>query len=458
MRIHYDKAMFGSVGARLGAMMFLQFFVWGAWFVGAPLYLAKIGFGPSDLGWTYAVGPLACILSPFFVGMVADRFFATEKMLCALHLLGGGFMLLAAFLMDPAAPAAPSMVNLVFLAHTLCYFPTLALTNSLALHHVSDAKKEFPLIRVFGTIGWIAAGFALAWVGWGDRLEMFQLAGASGILMGLFCLSLPHTPPPSRGRKSSWRELAGADAFELFRKPSFTVFIASTFLICIPLSFYFQLAATAVQFTGIQDVTQAMSYGQVSEIAFMLLMPLFFRKLGVKWMLAVGMLAWLARYALFALGTPEAVVWMMYGGIVLHGICYDFLFVTGQIYTDMSARKEIRAQAQGLLVLFTLGLGMMIGARVAGVWHERNTPEQYSVLMEEVQQLGTEVARMEASGVAQAEAEAARITQANKLHEAQSLVDWKALWALPAGLSAIVLVMFMIVFRDREADATGPPA
>ena len=438
--------------ARLGAMMFLQFFTWGAWYVGAPLYLVKIGFSGSDLGWTYAVGPIACMVSPFFVGMVADRFFATERILCVLHVVGGGFMLLAAALMDPEAPASPDTINWVFLGHTLCYFPTLALTNSLALHHIRDSQKEFPLVRVFGTIGWIAAGILLARIGWGDRLDMFRLTGAAGILMGAYCLTLPHTPPPSRGQSASWRELLGADAFELFRKPAFAIFMLSTFLICIPLAFYFQLAAKAVQLAGIADVTQAMSYGQVSEILFMVLMPVFFRRLGVKWMLAVGMLAWVTRYVLFAVGTPASVIWMMYGGIILHGICYDFLFVTGQIYTDMAARKEIRAQAQGLLVLFTLGLGMLIGARVAGAWDERNTPAETRQLMAEVQDLGSEMARLEGLGESAARLEELRVEQTDKLRRAQGLIDWRSIWALPAGLSALVLVLFVAIFRDRKAE------
>lgn len=447
--------MVSGTGSRLGAMMFFQFFVWGAWYVGAPLYLVKIGFSGSDLGWTYAVGPLACMLSPFFVGMIADRFFATERMLCALHILGGGCMLLAAAQMNPASPASPTTINLILLAHTLCYFPTLALTNSLALHHVSDPQKEFPLIRVFGTIGWIVAGVSLAWIGWGDRLEMFQLTGAAGILMGLYCLTLPHTPPPSKGQRTSWRELVGADAFELFRQPSFTVFILSTFLICIPLAFYFQLAAKAVSLAGIADVTQAMSYGQVSEILFMVLMPVFFRRLGVKWMLAIGMLAWVLRYVLFALGTPDAVVWMMYIGIVLHGICYDFLFVTGQIYTDMVARKEIRAQAQGMLVLFTLGLGMLIGARVAGVWEEYNTPQESRTLGAQVQEMGTEIANLEQSGGDAATIQELQARQSATLQEAQGLINWEWIWGLPAVLAALVLGLFLAVFREQRATASS---
>lgn len=447
--------MVSGTGSRLGAMMFFQFFVWGAWYVGAPLYLVKIGFSGSDLGWTYAVGPLACMLSPFFVGMIADRFFATERMLCALHILGGGCMLLAAAQMNPASPASPTTINLILLAHTLCYFPTLALTNSLALHHVSDPQKEFPLIRVFGTIGWIVAGVSLAWIGWGDRLEMFQLTGAAGILMGLYCLTLPHTPPPSKGQRTSWRELVGADAFELFRQSSFTVFILSTFLICIPLAFYFQLAAKAVSLAGIADVTQAMSYGQVSEILFMVLMPVFFRRLGVKWMLAIGMLAWVLRYVLFALGTPDAVVWMMYIGIVLHGICYDFLFVTGQIYTDMVARKEIRAQAQGMLVLFTLGLGMLIGARVAGVWEEYNTPQESRTLSAQVQEMGTEIANLEQSGGDVAAIQELQARQSATLQEAQGLINWEWIWGLPAVLAALVLGLFLAVFREQRATASS---
>ena len=433
--------------------MFFQFFVWGAWYVGAPLYLVKIGFSGSDLGWTYAVGPLACILSPFFVGMIADRFFATERMLCALHILGAGFMFLAAELMDPAAPASPSTINWIFLGHTLCYFPTLALTNSLALHHVTDSQKQFPLIRVFGTIGWIVAGVTLARIGWGDQLEMFRLTGAAGVLMGLYCLTLPHTPPPSKGKRTTIRELVGADALELFRKPSFAIFMLSTFLICIPLAFYFQLGAKAVQLAGISNVTQAMSYGQVSEILFMVLMPLFFRRLGVKWMLAIGMLAWVLRYVLFALGTEDAVIWMMYTGIILHGICYDFLFVTGQIYTDMAARPQIRAQAQGMLVLFTLGFGMLLGARVAGMWEEANTPQEVQVLSAEVQQIGSQIARLEEAGAPTADLDAMREDQAALLQRAQKLIDWQAVWALPAGLSALVLALFVAIFRERSAPA-----
>ena len=282
---------------------------------------------------------------------------------------------------------------------------------------------------------------------------MFRLTGAAGVVMGLYCLTLPHTPPPSKGKRTTIRELVGADALELFRKPSFAIFMLSTFLICIPLAFYFQLGAKAVQLAGISDVTQAMSYGQVSEILFMVLMPLFFRRLGVKWMLAIGMLAWVLRYVLFALGTEDSVIWMMYTGIILHGICYDFLFVTGQIYTDMAARPQIRAQAQGMLVLFTLGFGMLLGARVAGMWEEANTPQEVQILSAEVQQIGSQIARLEEAGSPTADLDAMRGDQAALLQRAQKLIDWQAVWALPAGLSALVLALFVAIFRERSAPA-----
>ncbi len=443
--------MLTAVGARLAAMMFIQFFVWGAWYVGAPLYLGKIGFSGADLGLTYSVGPLAAILSPFFVGMIADRFFNTEKILGALHILGGAFMLFAAGLMNPEAPAKPFTINMVFLAHTLCYFPTLALTNSLAMRHVTDSQKEFPLIRVFGTIGWIVAGVALARVGWGDRIEMFHLTGIAGILMGLYCFSLPRTPPPLAGQQVSARRLIGADAFVLFKQRSFAVFMAGSFLVCIPLAFYYQLAAKAAQQAGIADVTQAMSYGQMSEILFMVLMPLFFKRLGVKWMLAVGMAAWVLRYALFAVGAPDAVRWMMLGGIVLHGICYDFFFVTGQIYTDQAAPKEIRAQAQGMLVLFTLGLGMLIGAQVAGIVEERNTPRESRTLSAEVLDLGARIARLQEAGGSAEEIDALQAEQTAKSTRALQAIDWRSLWTLPAVLAGLVLAVFLALFQDRGA-------
>ena len=450
--------MLSSVGIRLALMMFLQFFIWGAWYVTAPLYLGTIGFDGTDFGLTYSVGPIAGILSPFFVGMIADRFFSTERVLGVLHIIGGGLMFVATTLMNPEHPALPNVINGVFFAHMLCYFPTLALTNSLTMRHVRDSEKEFPLIRVFGTIGWIVAGLVLGWLAWDNRIEMFHLAGASALLMGLYCFTLPYTPPPSAGKNVSWRELLGADAFVLLKQRPFLVFMASSFLVCIPLAFYYQLAAKAVQQAGIENVAAVMTMGQGSEILFMILMPLFFKRLGVKWMLLVGMFAWVARYALFAVGAPDAVRWMMIVGILLHGICYDFFFVTGQIYTDRIAPAGIRAQAQGMLVLFTLGLGMLIGAQVAGIVEERNTPAASISLSAEVQELGARIAALEEQAAAGTDALQQQINtllaeQTEKSVAVLQAIHWRTIWALPASLAAIVMLIFGLFFReDREPE------
>ena len=359
------------IGPRLAVMMFFQFFIWGAWYATPYLFLGKIGFEGTDVGWTYSVGPIAGMISPFFVGMIADRFFSTEKVLAVLHMLGGAVMLYAAYVMKGAlvpgaTPPSPVFVNTLFFVHMLCYFPTLSLTNSLALHNMTNAEKQFPMIRVFGTIGWIVAGVFVSLFEWDAAVNMFELAGYAGLGMGVFSLTLPHTPPPAKGTAVSAREILGLDAFMLLKRPSYLTFMIGSFLICIPLAFYYQLAGAFVDAGGLAAPAFKMTYGQMSEIIFMLLMPFFFARLGVKWMLFVGMLAWVARYGLFAVAAGDGIAWAIVSGVVLHGICYDFFFVTGQIYTDKVAPKKIRGQAQGMLVLFTLGIGMFIGAQVAG--------------------------------------------------------------------------------------------
>ena len=378
-----------SVTIRLSIMMFIQFFIWGAWYVTAPLYLGKIGFTGSDFGWTYSVGPIAAIISPFFVGMIADRFFATEKVLGVLHLLGGGAMLMAASRMQEGDPS-PVTINLIFFTHMLCYFPTLALTNTLALHNMTQPEKQFPLIRVFGTIGWILAGWALSWQGWDSSVQMFVLAGWAAVGLGVYSFFLPHTPPQGAGKQVTAREILGLDALILFKRPSFLIFMVSSFLICIPLAFYYQLASRTVEQANLIPAF-TMSWGQISEIFFMIVMPFFFLRLGVKKMLLIGMLAWVVRYALFAIGAPNQVVWMIFTGVLLHGICYDFFFVTGQIYTDKVAPKEIRGQAQGMLVLFTLGLGMLIGAQLGGRVETRYTPKKVAQIQSEVGAIGARI-------------------------------------------------------------------
>jgi MFS family permease len=533
------------IALRLSVMMFLQFFIWGSWYVTAYLFLEKIGFGPTEISWTYSVGPIAGMISPFFVGMVADRFFSTERVLGVMHLLGAAAMAGAITMMGGATPepivlggttisipaisltenASPLAINLLFFGYMLCFFPTLALTNSLALHTMTNAEKQFPLIRVFGTIGWIVAGILVSWQGWDAAVNLFYLATAFSVVMGLYSFTLPHTPPPSKGAKVSVKEVLGLDALVLLKRPAFLTFIVSSFLICIPLAFYYQMAGKFVDQAGQANPAFKMTFGQMSEIFFMLVMPLFFARLGVKWMLFVGMLAWVVRYALFATAANPmeltgvsgvdtvlsainsamdyvrdlfagGVGWMVIGGIVLHGICYDFFFVTGQIYTDKAAPPAIRSQAQGLLVLFTLGVGMFIGAQFAGYIENRYTsPEETRVPLEEraneiaaqMDDLESQIVEIRGEGVIAlmrmllgmiSESDSERIAELEKqvadLREERSdlllqTVDWRWVWGIPCGIAAVIMLAFVVLFRDvakpketfselEAADAPTKPA
>lgn len=447
-----------AVSIRLSVMMFLQFFIWGAWQVTAAKYLGLIGFTGDQIGWVYAVGPIAGILSPFFVGVIADRFIATEKMLGLLHLGGAGLMYAATRMMATDTPSASSIILMIFL-YTLTYFPTIALANTLAMHTMADATREFPRVRVFGTLGWIAAGLTLAYTGWGNTIGMFHLAAGAAALLGLYSFTLPHVPPPAKGQAVSLKQILGLDALVLFKNPSFAIFIISSFLICIPLAFYYQLAERTVTQAGIANPPFKMTFGQMSEIFFMLVMPWFFARLGVKWMLLAGMAAWVVRYALFALGAPQGIEWMILLGVLLHGVCYDFFFVTGQIYTDAVAPPGIRAQAQGLLVLFTLGLGMCIGAFAGGRIEAMYTPPEVEAMKKEAAETAKRVETLEANvlkGGDGAAAAAAELVEARATLNQQTIdylqkLDWKMIWAIPAALAAVIMVIFAVAFRDGSS-------
>lgn len=388
-----------AVSARLSIMMFLQFFVWGAWFVTAGNYMLKHGLGDS-IGWAYSVGPIAAILSPFLLGMVADRFFPTERVLGVLHILGG-----IAIFCAPMLQTAGLFIGILFL-HTLCYMPTLGLTNTLVFHNITNQEKQFPLIRVFGTLGWIAANIVVSKVFHADETALpFQIAGGTAVLLGLYSFSLPHTPPPAKGQKVSVKDLLCFDALALLKKPSFLVFTLSSLLICIPLAAYYAYAPVFVNATGLADPGFKMSFGQMSEIVFMLIMPFFFARLGIKKMLLIGMLAWVIRYGLFALAAPTGSLWMILIAIALHGICYDFFFVTGQIYVDKEAPEAIRGQAQGLLILVTQGLGMLIGAQI--------TAKLF--------------ARYIASG---------------------STPEWQTFWLIPCMAAGLIMLLFALFFKE----------
>jgi nucleoside transporter len=401
----------GVVFTQLSVMMFLQFFLWGAWYVTMNPFMEAQGMAAEMIGWAYTMGPIAAIVSPFFLGIIADRLFPTERVLGVMHLLGGVLLCLAPF----AAQQSSGFFVTVVLAHMLCYMPTLGLTSSLAMHNMTNSEKQFPMIRVFGTIGWIVAGLIISASGFDKSQNMFYLAGASGILLGLFSFSLPHTPAPSKGEPFSAREALGLDSLVLLKNRSFAVFCLCSFLICIPLAAYYSFAGTYVGKMGFENIAATMSIGQGSEIFFMLVIPFCFARLGVKWMLAIGMLAWVARYGLFAAGATDQVRWMVIAGIVLHGICYDFFFVTGQIYVDNESGPKIRGQAQGFYVLLTQGLGMLIGAQLVGRLVGHYTTE---------------------------------------LADGTSVVDWKTVWTYPAIFAFVVLIVFVLLFKHRNSTMT----
>jgi nucleoside transporter len=443
----------------LALMMFLQFFVWGAWYVTAPNYLSRIGFAGNDIGWIYAVGPIAGMISPFFVGMIADRFFAAQKVMAVLHLLGAGAMYLAATLMSRGT--TPGTIIILIAGYMLTYYPTLALSNTIALKNLKDPDNTFPFFRVFGTIGWIVAGLSLTWLSWETTINMFYLTSGAAAVLCVVCFFLPNTPPEAEGETLTLGKIFGVEAFALFKDRSYLIFIIASSLICIPLAFYYQLASRVVELVQL-PIGQTMSYGQMSEVIFMLLMPLAFKRFGIKWMLVIGMLAWVLRYLLFAFGAPTQIAWMVLSGIVLHGVCYDFFFVTGQIYTNRVANPRIRAQAQGLLVFFTLGVGMFVGAKVAGAIETAYTTSASAEAAAELQIAEAESTALAAqignSGsaalTAQLDALNARKTE---LRQAQLAgMNWKMIWGIPAVMALVVMLLFSAIFKEPKRVTAEP--
>jgi nucleoside transporter len=393
------------VRLKLSAMMFIQYFVWGSWYVTLATYLGTtLHFPGQQIGSAYSTTAIAAIISPFFVGLVADRFFSTERILAVLHLVGAAAMYYASTL------TTFSSFYPVLLLYTLCYMPTLALTNSLSFRHMDDPGKEFPGVRVLGTIGWIVAGLIIGGLALEASVAPLRITAAASVVMGLYSLALPHTPPAKRGEKVNVRDVLGLDALDLMKERSFAVFVIGSFLVCIPLQFYYTFTNLFLNEIGVQNAAGKMTFGQMSEIFFMLVMPFFFVRLGVKKMMLIGMAARTARYLLFAFGNNGTLVWMLYIGILLHGICYDFFFVTGQIYVDKKAPLHIRAAAQGFIAFVTLGVGMFVGSYLSG-W----IVDQYTY------------------------------TQ-----NGATLHTWQPIWLIPAAFAAVVLAMFAVAFNYRE--------
>src|SRR5712692_92859 len=392
--------------SRLSLMMFLQFFVWGAWFVTLGTHLGNIGFTGSQIGYTYLMNNIAAIISPFFVGMVADRYFASQRVMGVLHLLGGVILYLCAGL----SAVGPLILGL--LLYNLAYMPTLALVNAVSFHQMQSPDAQFPKVRVWGTIGWIVAGLTITLIQFNFFADVeksslpMKMAAIASIVLALYSFTLPNTPPQNVGKEVTVGEVLGVKALRLMKERSFLIFVICSLLISMPLAFYYNFTNLFLNDLGMQGVAGKQTMGQMSEVIFMVLMPFFFVRLGVKKMLLVGMLAWVARYAFFANGNLGASAWMLYAGILLHGVCFDFFFVTGQIYTDRKASRDIRASAQGLIALITYGVGIGLGSLVSGY-----------------------------------------VVDAFTVNGAK---DWQTIWYIPSVFAAVIALFFALTFRDTK--------
>ncbi len=432
-----------SVQLRLQVMMFLQFFTWGAWFATLALCMGARGLDAS-IGAAYQSAPIAAIIAPLFLGLIADRFFPSQIVQGVLMLIGAGIMVAAARAVE--AGDGPLAVWL-FIAYMLCYMPTLGLGNSIAFANIDDQSK-FPAIRVWGTIGWIAAGLFVSGMGWDATTKILWLAAGSSAAFGLLSFMLPHTPPPAKGKPLNLGSLLMVDAFSLLRSPPFFVFILCSTLICIPLAYYYSFTSKLLFQVGFEQVAATMTLGQMSEIVFMLLIPFFFRRLGVKWMFLVGMAAWVVRYLLFAFGAPDQVTTMLLLGVLLHGICYDFFFVTGFMYTDQKAPTEVRNQAQSLLVFFTQGVGMFFGYWVAGDLFGSTVTSQGEL------ETAIKSARGETS-VGFFESFLSMFSRnmpdgVDSQLLADTMNQWKEFWIAPAIMAAAIMVLFFLAFWESK--------
>ena len=387
-------------------MMFLEFFIWGGWFVTMGTFLSQ-SFNASglQLANAYETQSIGAIIAPFIIGLIADRYFSAQKILGFLH-LSGAFLLYMAGSSNDFSSFYPFV-----LLYMILYMPTLALVNSVAFRQMSDPSKEFPPIRVFGTVGWIIAGLVIGFLGWESENLLaytFYLTASASAILGVFSFTLPSTPPTADKGDYSIKKILGLDALSLLKDKNYLIFFISSILICIPLAFYYQHANQFLNELGMSRAAAVMSLGQISEALFILLLPIFLKRYGIKITLIIGMLAWAIRYILFAYGDVGEKSWMLILGVILHGICYDFFFVSGQIYTDNKAGEQFKSSAQGLITLATYGLGMLIGFRSAGY-----ITDQYAV---------------------------------------DGGHDWAQIWMIPSGFALLVLIFFILTFKNEKIE------
>ena len=398
-----------SLLVRLWVMVFVQYAIWGLWYVTMGTYLTRtLHFSGGQIGLAYGTPAIGAMISPFLVGLVADRFFPAEKILAALHLTGAALLYYVS-----TATSFPAFYG-GLIAYTIGYMATLALTNSLTLRHVTDIGRQFPLVMMMGSVGWIAAGLVIGQTEVEASAAQFRLSAVASAAMGFYCLTLPHTPPLGRQRSATLGEALGFDALKLLRNRSFAVFLLGSFLICVRLSFYFSWTNVFLNEIGVKKAATKMTLGQVSDVTFLLLMPAFLKRLGVKRMLLLGMFAWTLRFGLFDL-YARGRTWpaLLYVAIAVHGICYDFFFVMGRIYVDRRAPEDLRATAQGLLAFVTLGAGMFVGTWLSGVLVELSVTT---------------------------------VSDGTVVH------DWSRIWVIPSLMSGAVLVAFALLFQDDVGD------
>ena len=397
---------------KLSFMMFLQFFIWGGWFVTLGTFLGNnLSANGSQIAMAFSTQSWGAIIAPVFIGLIADRYFNAERILGVLHLMGFGLL----YLMSETKNF--SVFYPYVFGYMILYMPTLALVNSVSFNQMKDTAAEFPLIRTFGTIGWIISGIVISYVfGWdaqdsiaeGALSNTFKMVAIASLLLGVFCFSLPKTPPYKNDQRNfSLKNALGGDALKLLNDRNFLLFFIASILICIPLAFYYQQANPFLVELGMDNPTAKMSLGQASEVLFMLLLPLFFSRFGFKNTILVGMVAWVVRYLLFAYGDAGEKTFMLITGILLHGICYDFFFVSGQIYTDLKAGEKVKSAAQGLITLATYGIGMLIGFWIAG-----------------------------------------KISDIFILES--GMHDWNMIWKFPALFALGIFVLFLLIFKNEK--------